>query len=122
MWQLADYLATLSLPGFSAQVNILEPWQGLVSPQWRGAGLAASVSVLQVDARELIAPNRLPLEVYVRQQDLIATYAPSEGRNVQSQIYWRARQTDSVAVVELILSAQTHLLDSRPSLLALSTL
>lgn len=122
MWQLADYSAQLSLPSLTAQVNVMEPWRGLLAPQWRGAALPAAFSVLQVDARELIAPNRLPLEVYVRQQDLIASYAPSEGRNVQTQIYWRAAQQDSVATLELILSAQTHLLDSRPSLLALSTL
>ena len=122
MWQLSDDSAQLSLPTLTAQVNVLEPWRGLLSPQWRGAGLPATGSILQVDARELIAPNRLPLEVYTRQQDLIATYAPSEGRNVQTQIYWRASQRDSVATVELILSAQTHLLDSRPSLVTLSTL
>lgn len=122
MWQLADDSATLSLPALTARVNVLEPWRGLLAPQWCSAALPATLAILQVDARELIAPNRLPLEVYVRQQDLIATYAPSEGRNVQTQIYWRAAQLDGVATVELILSAQTHLLDSRPSLMALSTL
>jgi hypothetical protein len=122
MWQLGDESAELSLPTLEARIDILEPWRGLLSPQFRGTGLPAAFSILQVDARELIAPNRLPLEVYVRQQDLIATYAPSEGRNVQTQIYWRGGQHGSVATVELILSAQTHLLDSRPSLVALSTL
>lgn len=122
MWQLAEFSAQLALPPLAAQVNVLEPWRGLLAPGWRGAALPPAVSVLQVDARELIAPNRLPLEVYIRQSDLIATYAPSEGRNVQTQIYWRAAQADSVATIELILSAQTHLLDSRPGLLALSTL
>jgi hypothetical protein len=112
----------LSLPTLATEVNVLEPWRGLISPQWRGAALLPAVLVLQVDARELIAPNRLPLDVYIRQQDLVATYAPSEGRNVQSQIYWRASQIDSVAKIELILSAQTHLLDSRPALVALSVL
>jgi hypothetical protein len=122
MWQLTDYSAKLALLSLSAQVNVLEPWRGLLTPQWRGTPLSAAFSVLQVDARDLIAPNRLPLEVYIRQNDLIATYAPSEGRNVQTQIYWRARQLDAVAAIELILSTQTHLLDSRPSLQALSTL
>ena len=122
MWQLADYSANLSLPSLTAQINVLEPWRGLLRPHWRGGPLPPAFSVLQVDARELIAPNRLPLEVYIRQSDLIATFAPSEGRNVQTQVYWRARQIDQVAVVELILSAQTHLLDSRPSLQACSTL
>jgi hypothetical protein len=122
MWQLTEFSAHLALPSFAAQANVLEPWRGLLAPQWRGTPLPPAVAVLQVDARELIAPNRLPLEVYIRQRDLIATYAPSEGRNVQTQIYWRAAQADSVATVELILSAQTHLLDSRPGLVALSTL
>jgi hypothetical protein len=122
MWQLADYTAQLGLPSLTAQINVLEPWRGLLAPHWRSALLPPTVSVLQVDARELIAPNRLPLEVYVRQRDLIATYAPSEGRNVQTQIYWRAGQADSASTIELILSAQTHLLDCRPRLLALSTL
>ena len=122
MWQLADDSASLALPSLAAQINVLEPWRGLLAPQWRSSALPPAVSVLQVDARELIAPNRLPLEVYIRQSDLIATYAPSEGRNVQTQIYWRAAQAESAATIELILSAQTHLLDSRPSLQAHSTL
>jgi hypothetical protein len=122
MWELVDDVATFSLPSLTGRINVLEPWRGLQSPAWKGTALPASVSVLQVDARELIAANRLPLEVYVRQSDLIATYAPSEGRNVQSQIYWRASQSATVASVELIISAQTHLLDSRPSLLALTSL
>lgn len=122
MWQLDGDTARLDLPLLTAQVNVLEPWRGLLSPQWRGASLSPAFCVLQVDARELIAPNRLPLDAYVRQQDLIATYAPSEGRNVQTQIYWRAKQVDNAITIELILSAQTHLLDSRPSLHTLSTL
>ena len=122
MWQLVDYLANLTLPNLAARVNVLEPWQGLLAPHWQNASLPSSVAVLQVDARELIAANRLPLEAYTRQHDLIATYAPSEGRNVQSQIYWRARHQAGATSVELIISAQTHLLDSRPGLQAISTL
>lgn len=122
MWQLKDYSASLALPSLIGQLNVLEPWQGLKSPVWKGVALPPTVSVLQVDARELIAANRLPLEVYVRQQDLIATYAPSEGRNVQTQIYWRASQRGAGAGVELIISAQTHLLDSRPALPAVTLL
>lgn len=125
MWQLADYSASIALPPLSAQVNTLEPWQGLLQPSWLGTSLSASISVLQVDVRELVAPNRLPLEVYARGNDLVATYAPSEGRNIQTQIYWRATQPNCggrAAGVELILSAQTHLLDSRPGLSTHSTL
>src|SRR5689334_7657671 len=99
MWQLTDYTADFSLPALAAKVNVLEPWEGLKAPVWKGASLPGSVSVLQIDAHELIAANRLPLEVYVRQRDLIATYVPSEGRNVQTQIYWRLSQQGSVALV-----------------------
>jgi len=125
MWQLADYSASLSLPSFAAQVNVLEPWRGLLAPKWFNTDLPSLVSVLQVDARELIAPNRLPLDVYERGPDIVATYAPSEGRNVQTQIYWRATEPQCggpAAGVELIISAQTHLLDSRPGLSTTSTL
>lgn len=125
MWRLADYTASLSLASLSAEVQVLEPWRGLCAPKWLNTELNSSVSVLQVDVRELIAPNRLPLDCYLRGNDVVANYAPSEGRNVQTQIYWRAIEPDCgarAAGIELIISAQTHLLDSRPGLTTVSVL
>jgi hypothetical protein len=124
MWQLADPLAKLSLPALSAEINTFEPWQGIRSVSL-GSGRSVAASVLQIDVRELVAANRLPLEVYTRGSDLVATYAASETRNIQTQIYWRAVDAASsygAAGLELILSAQTHLLDSRPTLTTQSVL
>lgn len=123
MWQLADPLAKFLLPTLSAEINTLEPWRGLGSVVLNGRPL--STAVLQIDVRELVAANRLPLEVYTRGSDLVATYAASETRNIQTQIYWRAVDETAychAAGVELILSAQTHLLDSRPTLTTQSVL
>jgi hypothetical protein len=122
-WQLENHSAHLAGPLLAAEVNTLEPWQGLHALCLPHAP-AVAASVLQAEVRELVAPNRLPLDCYVRGDDLVVTYAPSEARNIQAQLYWRAVSNAAAryAGVELILSAQTHLLDSRPALTTVSSL
>jgi hypothetical protein len=124
-WQLYPDRATLSLPPLAATVDVLEPWQGLTHVHWAETILTPQPSVLQIDLREFIAPNRLPREVYQRLGDVVASYDASEARNIQSQIYWRAFrpfENQAAAGVEIVLSVQTHLLDSRPSLTCTSVL
>jgi hypothetical protein len=120
MWRLTDHSATFESPELAGRINTLEPWQG-----WHGIAVRGNLlpcSVLQIDLRELVAPNRLPLDLYTRGCDLVATYAASESRNVQTQLYWRGVDFAGARGLEVILSAQTHLLDSRPALATLSHL
>lgn len=119
MWHLADHSAQLQTPTLVARLNALEPWLGCTGVEYRENRVSGSF--LQCDLREHIAPNRLPLEVYVRGDDLVASYPPSEARNVQTHLYWRSVGFGSGSGIEVIVSAQTHLLDSRPALAVVSS-
>ncbi len=66
-----------------------------------------------------------PLEAYLRGPDLIATYGPTNDHPFRYQVYWRAvsaRYPDALSAIELVVSIQTHLLDSRPQMTICSLL
>jgi hypothetical protein len=63
------------------------------------------------------------IDCYPRGGDLIATYAQTPERPVRVQVYWRAESAaDGAPVVDLQVSVQTSLLDSRPRLTTSSRL
>ncbi len=59
-------------------------------------------------------------EAYIRGNDLVASYQPSSDWPFSPQIYWRANGLQSVAGVlasmSLLVSVQTHLLDTFPQI------
>lgn len=117
MWQLLDQRASLSLGPIRARLDLAVPENGIHEIQlgrspWAGARLLCVEAVTQ-ERRSGLAL----LEAYVRGSDLVATYAPPVGSAVQPQIYWRARSEHALDAtgVELVVSVQTNLLDSRPS-------
>jgi hypothetical protein len=61
------------------------------------------------------AESRELSEVYVRGNDLVATYARSAQQRIAPQLYLRAAQElGGVAHIEMVLSVNTDLLDSQP--------
>ena len=122
MWQLNGHKARFCTPEFETLVNVAEPWNGLTNCLYRGEVFAAA-GLLQADVRELVAEQLAVSETYIRGCDLVATYTPSRQRPVRVQIYWRARVSQEIpaAGMEMILSAQTDLLDSNPQVHARST-
>lgn len=116
MWQLTDNLATFRSQTFAFAFDLNAPWHGLQDVSVNGASYSGEV--MRVGIRDLVDQERLLQEAYIRGHDLIATYAPSSGRSVQTQIYLRFVPPGgkcNALGIELILSAQTHLLDSRPA-------
>lgn len=58
------------------------------------------------------------IESYIRGRDLVAIYAQTPQRTVQPTYYWRVLENRDLAGIELMISMQTSLLDSDPSLTA----
>ncbi len=56
------------------------------------------------------------IDGYVRALDLIATYAQTEDRTAQVQYDWRWLPEETFGGIEVLLSVQTSLLESRPGL------
>jgi hypothetical protein len=56
-------------------------------------------------------------DAYVRGADLVASYVPTDGWPFSPQIYWRVNPSDDVEQLNslsLLVSVQTHLLDTWP--------
>lgn len=108
-WSLTDTVAKLQQPGLAGELDLLFPWQGF---QWE-TSLADRAALLKVFTRASggATPETL-VECYQRGSDVVATYAQTPERNVRPQLYWRFVDPSAL---ELILSAQTSLLDSQPA-------
>ncbi len=118
-WSLSESIARLTVPAITGEVAVLYPWRGF-SP---ALSKQANVGLLKVITRatQHDAPETL-VDCYQRGVDLIATYAQTPERTVRPQVYWRYLNAGEVSGVELILSAQTSLLDSQPLTSVESTL
>jgi len=82
---------------------------------------------------ELLAPRYLnseswpaPMDCFVRGGDLVVTYPFTHARSVRVQVYWRAvplettTSANCLAAIDVQISVQTPLLDSRPGMLLCS--
>jgi hypothetical protein len=119
-WQINDTVARVEQPIVAGQVDVLFPWHGFSL----AASKLAGVAILKVLTRAAGGPTPETIaDCYQRGVDLVATYAQTPERNVRPQVYWRyVTSGDNVAGLELILSAQTSLLDSEPATSVESTL
>jgi hypothetical protein len=119
-WQLDGYSASLRIGALTARLDLRHPQLGLTRLAMADKLVAGAASVLAVCA-PTSAPTApaSPLDAYSRGSDLIATYGPTDAHPFRYQAYWRAQPTrypEALAAVELVVSIQTHLLDSRPRL------
>lgn len=114
-WNLNNDYVQLALNGVSARLQLDDTVAGLQQLKL-GADQVANCDLLNVDVREL--PNEQG-ETYVRGDDLIRKLPERASDQVRHEVYYRATGGDGVtgdpAGIEMILSAQTNLLDSRPS-------
>lgn len=121
MWSLTGSIAQLRVAGLQAQLDVRRPRRGLhaiavrIAGEWTPVVALPQLLQLTLAGREGGA-DRL-LDSYVRTVDLVATYAPHAGHDVQSQVYWRGLECPAASAwgVELLLSVQTDLLNSDPS-------
>jgi hypothetical protein len=114
-WQVSSTHAVLLCGPLRASLNALSPANGLCEVSYAGVSLAG-MYFLGVD---LTANGRQPLsDFYQRGGDLIARYAQTDERPFAVLAYWRAALLELGGVacprVDLVVSVETSLLNSRP--------
>lgn len=121
VWSLDGNTAELSCGNLSGHIDAAQPNEGL-----RGlaiAGVQHATDLLCVYRADAAEEKSWPLplaEAYVRGNDLVASYEATEDWPFSPQLYWQAnslRAIDGVlASVSLLVSVQTHLLDTCPQI------
>jgi hypothetical protein len=118
-WQLRATNASLDSGSLSAALDLARPAHGLTiagREAW-GRFLAATLSEAE---GPLGQPPSAVQDAYVRGHDLVATYDETRARPFRVALYWRALEGQAapgaLLGVELIVSVQTSLLESRPAL------
>src|SRR5262245_8393400 len=118
LWELQPPRATLRTSKFTASLDLAQPSAGWLSVQAAGRAIAGKFLGLR-HPRGLFGEQERLTDSYVRGTDLIATYEERPERPLRPQVYWRALQGSEVAGgqgLEVIVSMQTHLLDSDPGI------
>jgi hypothetical protein len=120
VWKLAVAEARLDFGGLLATIDLTRPELGLTGISFQGCRFK-STALLGVELQHRIAP---PIaEAYVRQRDLIVTYTQTPELPFRVQIYWRAASGPAGSpAIDLQVSVQTSLLDSRPALTTVTSL
>lgn len=119
-WTLVGHRATANWGETVAVVDTLDLRSGLSIPSgpWQGSNIGTLPNMLPTN-------NPASVESYVRGSDLVTTHPATTERPTRVQLYWR-RWDDLpakiTAVVELVASVQTHLLDSDSTLVIESRL
>lgn len=120
-WTLEGDIARLELGSYHATIDLTEPGRGLANWEHEGESLG-EMRLLAVCWPHPAGPEFRPLDAYVRQSDLVATYAPAADAPWRVQVYWRASVMPEAFCIDLQISVQTHLLDSAPEVIASSVL
>ncbi len=114
-WKLANHLASAAWEPTNATIDTLDLRKGLhidCGP-WQGSAIAALPAMM---------PSNSPasIETYIRGNDLVTTHPATAERPTRVQLYWRRWRelpAQISAALELIVSVQTHLLDSDPTVI-----
>jgi len=116
-WQLDGTTARLRTAQLTAEINLLQPNLGLGKMHYHKAAVPGSVlGVVSGNDRTKLAPSDLK-DTFARGNDLVATYAETKARPFSVQVYWRATTgVNGEVVLDAILSLQTDLLESYPTL------
>ena len=123
-WQIVAHETKLRCGPLAARIDLRRPDRGLGALTLRNQSVAGC-GILAVEIPGIDSANA-DVDFYSRGIDLVGTYGPtSDAWPFRTQIYWRARlggEASGTAAIELVVSVQTNLLDSKPQLLAGSRL
>lgn len=113
-WILVEQQARGSWGKAESLVNTLDLRSGLAiqAGPWQGSSLGMLPAITP-------AKSAASVESYVRGTDLVITQPASPERPTRVQVYWRRWHdlpAGLTAVCEMVVSVQTHLLDSDPTL------
>lgn len=117
IWQIHQHEASCHSDAWTLQFNVERPQDGLavIASQWRQAGILR----LQLPGAK---ENEPIADCYSRGSDLVVAYTQHDQRTVRPHLYHRILQmTETLCVVQAIVSMQTDLLDSEPQSQLLST-
>jgi hypothetical protein len=121
VWSLRGNVAELQCGKLSGRVDASHPNSGLHNVAIDGAPQATEL--LRIYRFDIAGKMSWPLpvaELYVRGNDLVASYRATDDWPFSPQLYWRAnslRAVDGVlASASLLVSVQTHLLDTMPQM------
>jgi len=121
-WQLTANLATLRTASLCGQIDLSNPLQGLHQLSYGAKGLQGSVLGVATGEGSVGAGTNVD-EVFVRGDDLVATYRETNDRPFSLQVYWTvAPQKNGVVLIDTLLSIETQLLESFPRVLVKSEL
>jgi len=117
MWTLEKLRGEAVFGEWSGVVDAQRPANGVGEVSHCDVKLSAH-RFLQVSAADWEhTDEETPLECYSRGADFIATYEQTEARQVRPQVYWSLEKSDGdVVAIEVVVSAQTSLLDTNPRL------
>jgi hypothetical protein len=121
-WRFQNSIAQLRCGAVSGSVDVSHPELGLQSIAVGTDSLGGSIlSVRRSNESGSPQPYQIsswPLaDAYVRGRDLVASYAPADGWPFSPQIYWRINPSDAadeLSSLSLLVSVQTHLLETWP--------
>lgn len=116
VWRLDSTQATLSFQQLTAGIDLLNPRSGLSKLVYKDTAFAGSLLGVVAGTKGPLSTSDLS-DAFVRGNDLVATYAETNERPFSLQVYWRATIGPRGALLlDSILSLQTDLLESFPSL------
>ncbi len=102
-------IAELQMPKLSASVDFADPSLGLQQLHYAGTRVAGHL--LGVATR-----NSNPVsDVFIRGEDLVATNSETDEQPYSLEICWHATSHKQIPILDLILSLETSLLESFPS-------
>ena len=125
MWDLDEYVVRWDSKDLVVALDTKNPTGGVNSISALGSHLIGAC-ILQLHPPQENDGFAAVHEPYARGKDVVASYAATASDAVRSQAYWRYQQfrlEHGLAVgIELIVSVQTNLLDSDPSVLVVTTI
>jgi hypothetical protein len=121
VWSSHGNVAELSCGKLSGRIDASRPNAGIHAVKFDGAQRA--MDLLCVYRSDIAGEKSWPLpiaESYVRGNDLVASYQATDDWPFSPQLYWRANSLRAVdgalASTSLLVSVQTHLLDTIPQI------
>jgi hypothetical protein len=122
-WRFNDHAAELCRGALTGRVDVSHPELGLHAISLGPHSLQGHVLGVRrfeptIELRSHATTAWSVADAYVRGDDLVATYKPTEGWPFSPQFYWQAERPDAsgpLAALSLLVSVQTHLLETWPN-------